>query len=316
VFAPDTLCQLVSQHGRVARLVVAAASGSVPRDVGASMYVWADGQSGTIGGGMLEYQAVEAARVLCAQKGAQKGDWIRRVLKMPLGPALGQCCGGAVTVLSEVFSKNEADEVKRLASKNPAICRPTEAGLSPRGSTTPHATLLAGVMSEPFSKPGQPLWIYGAGHVGRALVATLAPLGFDITWIDTDFGRYPEALASGVRPLVSADPATAVNYAPDHARHLIVTCSHALDLEICHALLSHGFLSAGLIGSATKWARFKKKLINLGHSQTEISGITCPIGMPELGKSPEAIAIGVAAELLKGDASEHAPVCNLKECAT
>ena len=89
-----------------------------------------------------------------------------------------------------------------------------------------------------------------------------------------------------------------MRHAPPSAEHLVLTYSHALDLEICHRLLSHGFARAGLIGSATKWARFRKRLLALGHSEVSIARITCPIGDPALGKHPQAIAIGVAHDFL------------------
>ncbi|MEO1175493.1 MAG: xanthine dehydrogenase accessory protein XdhC, partial [Myxococcota bacterium] len=104
-----------------------------------------------------------------------------------------------------------------------------------------------------------PLWIYGAGHVGRALVDVLAPLpDFDITWVDTGQDRFPDRLPDCVTPLVAADPAPVVAHAPDDAEHLVLTYSHDFDLAICHAILSGPFRSAGLIGSATKWARFRR----------------------------------------------------------
>jgi xanthine dehydrogenase accessory factor len=98
---------------------------------------------------------------------------------------------------------------------------------------------------------------------------------------------------------VSQNPADVVGYAPADAHHLVLTYSHALDLELCHQILSHSFEFAGLIGSATKWARFQKRLGNLGHSPAQIARITCPIGLPDLGKEPAAIALGVASELLR-----------------
>jgi len=89
-----------------------------------------------------------------------------------------------------------------------------------------------------------------------------------------------------------------VPHAPARADHLIVTYSHDLDLKLCDALLRHDFASCGLIGSATKWARFRSRLAALGHSEAEISRIACPIGDPALGKHPQAIAVGTAAGLL------------------
>ena len=153
------------------------------------------------------------------------------------------------------------------------------------------------------ARAARTVWIWGAGHVGRALVGVLAPLpDRRITWIDTDAARFPDPLPAGVRQLIAADPGTLVAEAPTDADHLIVTYSHALDLDLCHRLLVHGFASLGLIGSASKRARFHSRLAALGHSPIEIARITCPIGDPSFGKDPQAIAIGVAAALLRGEA--------------
>ena len=131
------------------------------------------------------------------------------------------------------------------------------------------------------------------------MVHTLAALPeLAITWIDTDPSRFPDHIADNTTALPAANPADAVRLAPQEAEHLILTYSHALDLELCHRLLLHGFHTAGLIGSATKWARFQSRLRALGHTPQSIAKITCPIGTPALGKHPQAIAIGVAAQLL------------------
>ncbi|MBE0552101.1 MAG: XdhC family protein, partial [Rhodobacteraceae bacterium] len=119
-----------------------------------------------------------------------------------------------------------------------------------------------------------------------------------ITWVDVGPDRYPDTAPPNVRILPVPDPAQAVTLAPPGAEHLILTFSHALDLELCHRLLAHGFAACGLIGSATKWARFRSRLAALGHGPGEISRITCPIGEPALGKHPQAIAISVAADFL------------------
>jgi xanthine dehydrogenase accessory factor len=101
-----------------------------------------------------------------------------------------------------------------------------------------------------------------------------------------------------VRVIARNDLAEAVAEAPVGSEHLVMTFSHALDLELCHRLLGHGFRSCGLIGSATKWARFRSRLEALGHQPTQIARIQCPIGDPALGKHPQTIAIGVAAAFL------------------
>lgn len=289
------LVDAVQRYRKVARVLVVGTKGSAPRDVGASMLVWAEGQSGTIGGGTLEYQAAEAARA-----GLLTADiWHRALRHVPLGPALGQCCGGSVSLLTEVFSDFECAVLQSLAQTHQVISRPIITGLPADGAASGRPVLANGWVSEDLAQSGPPIWIYGAGHVGRALVRILPPLGFEITWVDKNPARFPPSEQVGVARFVSENPADAVAYAPPDARHLVMTYSHALDLEICHRILSHGFCSAGLIGSKTKWARFRKRLLALGHTPAQIARITCPIGMPELGKAPENIALGVATEVLK-----------------
>ena len=163
----------------------------------------------------------------------------------------------------------------------------------------PVAQLVQGWMVEPVAKPARSLWIWGAGHVGRALVSVIAPLPeFAITWVDVAEDRFPDLIPAGVRALPVPDAAAAVAIAPIGAEHLILTYSHALDLDLCHRLLSHCFASAGLIGSHSKWARFRNRLAALGHQPVDIARIRCPIGAKHLGKHPQAIAIGVASDIL------------------
>jgi len=288
----------VASQGSVARVVVAAIEGSAPREPGAAMLVWPGGQRGTIGGGALEFQAAAEAR-------AALDAGRDRVSRKPLGPALGQCCGGAVVLATEVY---DTARVGRLTG--PVVLRRLEGGtdaplslrraaaLARSTGTPPDTMYRSGWLLEPVASPQRHLWIYGAGHVGRALVGVLAPLpDIAITWIDTAADRFPD-MPEGVAHLVAADPARVVHHAPAQAEHLILTYSHALDLDLCHRLLGHGFARAGLIGSRTKWARFRSRLAALGHSADQIARIRCPIGDPALGKHPHAIAIGVAADML------------------
>jgi xanthine dehydrogenase accessory factor len=114
-----------------------------------------------------------------------------------------------------------------------------------------------------------------------------------VTWCDVDASRFPAVVPEGVTMRIGMDVD-----GPKDAEHLVMTFSHALDLELCHALLGHGFARLGLIGSATKWARFRARLGALGHSAASIARIQCPIGDPSMGKHPQAIAIGVAAAFL------------------
>jgi xanthine dehydrogenase accessory factor len=301
-FDREALAQAVAAHGAVVRVVLAEVAGSCPREAGAAMLVFAGGQSGTIGGGALEWQASGRARAMLAAGGADRVD------RMALGPALNQCCGGSVTVLSEVW---DGARLAVLADQG-VIARPLpgKGGAMPlavarilgraRGEGFRPATgVVQGWMIEPLSEPEREVWIWGAGHVGRALIAVLAPLpGLRLVWIDSDAARFP-AVPAGVVQRIAANPGDLVAEAPTRAEHLVLTFSHALDLDLCHRLLGHGFAALGLIGSATKAARFRSRLAALGHAEARIARIRCPIGDPGLGKHPQAIAVGVAAALLK-----------------
>ncbi|MBL4916226.1 xanthine dehydrogenase accessory protein XdhC [Szabonella alba] len=289
----------IAAHGPVARVVVAGIEGSSPREPGAAMLVWPQGQSGTIGGGALEYQAAARARDLLARRGARVVD------RVPLGPAIGQCCGGAVTLLTEIYSASDtipddvvARPVTGEATEPPLAVQRLLARARGQGQR-PAPQLLQGWMVEPVLRPERQIWIWGAGHVGRALVGVLAPLpGFGLTWVDTARDRFPDAIPEGVEALWTPHPERLATHAPQDAEHLVLTYSHALDLELCHRLLGRGFHRLGLIGSATKWARFRSRLGALGHGATSIARIDCPIGDLALGKHPQAIAIGVAAQLM------------------
>lgn len=231
---------------------IAQTRGSVPREVGALMRVARDRVEGTIGGGALEWDAMQLAREMLAQGRAEMTrSW-------SLGPELGQCCGGAVTL-----------------------------------------EFRAG--AEISARAAAPLWIWGAGHVGRAVVRIMAPFeDREIFLVDVAQDRFPVELPPGVAPVIATDPVRLVTRAAQEAEHLIVTYSHDLDLRLCDALLRHGFASVGLIGSTTKWARFRKRLGAMGHADAQISCIRCPIGRKDFGKHPQAIAVGVAATLLTG----------------
>ena len=231
-------------------VTVAATRGSVPREAGTVMHVSATGQTGTIGGGALEYQAAQQARDMLTS-GQMSSEQV-----IPLGPNLGQCCGGSVTLH---YSRTSVQ--------------------------TEHTAT--------------PLWIWGGGHVGRAIAQVMAPLDDRaITLIDTTAARIPDDIPERVAPLVAHDPIQVVPHAPDDADHIIVTYSHDLDLALCDALLRKGFASCGLIGSQTKWTRFQRRLTTMGHANAQILRIACPIGTPSLGKHPQAIAVGVAAALI------------------
>ncbi|GKY87451.1 xanthine dehydrogenase accessory protein XdhC [Sinisalibacter aestuarii] len=304
------LAQAVARHGAVVRIVVAEVQGSAPRDTGTSMLVWADGEDGTIGGGTLEYDATAAARDMLARGEA------RRFRTALLGPDLGQCCGGAVALLYERWDSAAlagiGDGLHLRAATETAPATPPLAAERLRAQARhsgarPDPRLIDGWFAEPVTGPATPVWIWGAGHVGRALVATLATLpDLSLTWVDTAPERFPDTIPAGVTALPAPEIATAARLAPPGAHHLVLTFSHALDFALCDALLHHGFASLGLIGSATKWARFRTRLRQAGHGDAAIGRIQCPIGVKALGKHPQAIAVGVAYGLLMGVAKKEA----------
>ncbi len=237
---------------------IIATRGSVPRDAGTAMKVTAETIEGTIGGGALEHRAIALARQMIAS------DAPETVQTLPLGPGLGQCCGGSVTLR---FTRES---------------RPVDVPAPPLAASGPIA--------------GTPLWLWGAGHVGRAVVRASAPLAFDVTWIDTQTDRFPDPVPPHVTAIPAADMPRLAKRAPPDAHHLIFTYSHEIDLALCAALLKRGFASCGLIGSDTKWARFRKRLEAAG---LDPAPITCPIGDKALGKHPDAIACGTLAALLR-----------------
>jgi xanthine dehydrogenase accessory factor len=165
---------------------------------------------------------------------------------------------------------------------------------------------------EPLDQSKTLLFLYGAGHVGRALVRVLSDLPFQVRWIDISESRFPAGIieSTELTTLAATDPAAIARTAPAGAFHLVMTYSHPLDLAICHEVLKGGtFAYLGLIGSATKRARFTKRLRELGHPENALHHLTCPIGLPGVaGKEPAIIAISVAAQLLERVASARASV--------
>ncbi len=297
------LAKAVAAHGVVARIVVAGHAGSTPRETGTAMFVWTDGQQGTIGGGALEYDAAAQARRLLADE----TPFARNLLIQPLGPALGQCCGGSVTLLIERITRTELATIPETG----AYARPTTSGQSEpplsitralrdaRGGQPVTPTLTDGWFIEPTTETPIPVWIWGAGHVGRALVTTLEGLPVHVTWIDDTRARFPQTIPAHADMLVATDLPRVTAHAPAEARHYVLTYSHTLDLELCHAILSRPFAHLGLIDSATKKARFLNRLRDLGHPPERLARLDCPIGDPALGKQPQAIAVSVVHALLR-----------------
>ncbi len=294
----DQLNAAIAAHGSVVRVVIVDIKGSSPREVGASMVVWDGGQQGSIGGGALEFEAAAAARA------GQLG-----VSTHALGPDLGQCCGGAVTLVTEGFDAplSPAPSFARNiggADDIPGIVAKFQTDIA-QGNALGKLLYRKGWLVEAAQDPkARPVWVWGAGHVGREVVDILGQLPhLRVTWLDYAPDRFPDT-AKGHFTARLYDPVdqTAAD-APQDAQHLILTHSHEVDLAICHALLARGFASCGLIGSSTKWARFRKRLIALGHAADRVDRIACPIGDKSFGKHPAAIAVSVAHAVLSGQES-------------
>ena len=325
------LADMVAVHGPVVRVSIVRADGSAPRGTGVAMTVAAEVFTGTIGGGALEHEALNAARKMLPERpGAAAPGWRRSVRDYPLGPSLGQCCGGHVRLLFEVVAAAElaamtealgdgeiVAEVMALRPLKPGspmefahhrkddrdhwplplrrLVREMMSGVRPRGPI-----LAADWYAEPLGLDLAPLFLYGAGHVGRAAAKVLADLPFEVHWVDTGADRYPDPMPPRVHRLVAADPARAARHAPAGAWHVVMTFSHAIDLEICRTVLARGdFAYLGVIASKTKRARFVRRLRDAGLSEAAVARLHAPIGLPGLeGKEPSVIAVSLAADLL------------------
>lgn len=301
-FDLGALQRAVRREGRVVRVVLAQCRGSTPREPGAEMRVWASGQDGSIGGGRLEYDAIAQARAMLPNVEAHP-----RVTTLALGPSLGQCCGGSVVLVSEVFTPQTVPQ----AAQGPAYLRALSANAPPCSESLGDKLMDNGWLRDPWTQPGRPVWIWGAGHVGRALANVPCPLPDFRLWIvDSRAGELAH-LNTGV-PLLARDPVMLMPSVPPGSFHVVATHCHDTDFAICDGLLRHrhergesrSAAWVGLIGSATKKARFLRRLGEIGHKSEAINAITCPIGDPSLGKHPQAIAVGVATALLAQNVHE------------
>jgi xanthine dehydrogenase accessory factor len=300
-------------HTAVVRVTVVALRGSAPREPGASMLVDSRRTLGTIGGGRLEWHATRAARELLRARDTAPV----RVDDLVLGPQLGQCCGGRVELWLERLTRDDLpwlDQMARRLRSGSGTVLATEfaggvvshrllrsisgaAGLELRRSEQDRVTLF-----EMLSPQRPRLWIFGAGHVGQALVRLLSELAlFEITWIDSRAELLPGNLAECVTTQARAAPAELIGAAQPATRYVVLTHDHGLDYELCRLILMRGDAAwLGLIGSASKSARFRSRLLRDGVSGELLAGLTCPIGIPGVAsKLPAAIAIAIAAQLLQ-----------------
>jgi len=303
--------ETIERHGAAGLLSVIGAAGSVPRETGARIVLQPDGGFyGSIGGGRLEYEAIAAARAaLRAGRGeAQFRDW-------PLGPNLGQCCGGMVKTLTETFDRNDIAAVRRLEEAEKAGAFVTASRVDDDGRIArvlvsqrapgqhveaPPPTFGKMPFKEHFGEATTPVLLFGAGHVGRSVVLALAPLPFTVRWIDSRADQFPQYVPQNVVTVGTDAVDRELAEAPRDAFVIVMTHSHPLDFDITVAALRRRtFDFVGLIGSETKRARFVSFARQMGVAQRDIARLVCPIGITEIkGKEPAVIAAALAAQLL------------------
>ncbi len=248
-----------SQRNETVMVVsVAATRGSVPRDVGTKMLVTGSTVFGTIGGGHLEFKAIDIARNMILSSGA------RVIHRFVLGATLGQCCGGVMNLAFEAIDT----EVVRMEKVPPPDFR---------------------------------VVLFGAGHVGRAVVKILADIPCAITWVDSREDEFPNDIPANVQRVCTDEPECEVDAAGVGSYFLVMTHSHALDQALTERILKRDdFAYFGLIGSMSKRRQFERRLLDRGVSPAQLARMRCPIGVAGIaGKEPATIAIAVAAELLQ-----------------
>lgn len=297
----------LEKQRRAALISVVRVDGSTPREAGARMVIQKDaGFFGTIGGGRLEYETLAVAEAALSAEALSAS-----VRVWPLGPNLGQCCGGSVTTLIETFDSADLAQVRELAAAEEAgpfvtLSRTTEGGRIAReimggtGGGAKAREFSAERFVERFGAVRQVVLLFGAGHVGRAVILALSQLPFAVRWIDSRSDQFPDYVPANVVTVRTDEPEREIDAAPPGAFVLIMTHSHPLDYSIAASALRRPDLGfVGLIGSVTKRARFASQARQLGLSDEAIARLVCPIGLPDIrDKEPSIIAAGVAAQLL------------------
>lgn len=312
------LAELARQGEPAVLVTVAGVRGSAPRETGAKMLVTRRESVGTIGGGELEYQCLKIA----AER-LRDGDAAGFLRRFPLGSNCGQCCGGVVDVLFEPLAGiGRLDDVvaawtarrddllvttldadgrpqKAVVERGQAFCELPATATARRVDTPGRGEDF--LLVEALGGPDLQVAVFGAGHVGSALVRTLAGLPASIRWIDGRRDIFPDTLPGNLQCIAAAEPWREAAALPPSSYAFVMTHSHALDLEITAALLARGDLAyVGLIGSTTKRRRFERRLADRGLAADTIARLACPIGLRGIpGKTPQEIAIAAAAELLE-----------------
>ncbi|WP_394558520.1 xanthine dehydrogenase accessory protein XdhC [Aquipseudomonas alcaligenes] len=244
----SALAELQQQGEPCVLVTIIEEQGSTPRNSGSKMVVTTERIFETIGGGHLEYKAMELAREMLTSRTQQT-----RLERFSLGASLGQCCGGATVLLFE-----------------------------------------------PMGQPQAHIALFGAGHVGRALIPLLASLPLKVRWIDSRDAEFPAYIPSNVEKVLSDEVVDEVGEMPAGSYFIVMTHNHQLDLELTQAILARDdFAYYGLIGSRTKRVKFEHRLRERGFSAEQMQRMRCPMGLPEVkGKLPAEIAISIAGEIV------------------
>ena len=319
----DELSDLTAAGERVVLVTVSGIRGSAPREVGAKMIVTDDLTIGTIGGGQLEYPCT---RIACDMLGGDEAPALR---KFPLGTSMGQCCGGVVDILFEPFASGLPAwlrDLRALHGQREAAAVVTDLdGATGKSVVTANNTFgaadvpanIVGIAREGLEANRRAhriddwffedvvgtdfnIAIFGAGHVGSAVVRSLSTLDSNIRWIDSRRNVIRDT-PSNVRTIESTEPALEVAAMPPNSCFLVMTHSHAIDFEICDRILRRSDAAyCGLIGSLSKRRRFEKRFRSQGMTDGVIGKLVCPIGVEGIsGKKPAEIAVAAAAEVLR-----------------
>ena len=333
----EELSDLAAAGEACVLVTICGIRGSTPRETGAKMIVTARETIGTIGGGQLEHQCTHIAAGLLG------GEEVPTTRRFPLGPALGQCCGGVVDVLFEPVASDLPGWLQNLRALHgqrqaSVLVTATESAMKfvvsednvfgiDEGDCDPAiveearsllqggaAGVIDGMFYEPVLGSDFNIAVFGAGHVGAAVVNVLSGLDCNIRWIDSRRGIF-RATPRNVRAIETGEPALEVAAMPPSSYYLIMTHSHPLDFDICDRILRRGDAAyCGLIGSMTKRRRFEKRFRRQGLARSAVEQLVCPIGVTGIsGKKPAEIAIAVAAEILRAHERSLAPQRSLPD---
>lgn len=330
------LRQLQQQAAPAVLVTVAEIQGSTPREAGARMVYSADKQYDTIGGGHLEWRAAQIARAMLADDATQLPSR-RRLERIALGPSLGQCCGGVVFLAFERIDADDSGVWQELESHwrsgtdiwralpldnaDPVQLHEIDGEACDLGGPDNglHAMLFRDVRKTYLTRDTygrrwlldlcrahQPqVVLFGAGHVGAAIVKVLVTLPCRVLWVDEREDMFPGELPPQVAIEATDVPNAAVDMAEAGAYYLVMTHSHALDQQLTERILKRDAARGdvgwfGLIGSHTKRKQFEHRLAERGFTQEQLNRMSCPIGIPGIyGKEPASIAIAVAAQLMQ-----------------